>query len=78
MVGVHLAKGWENRPIEPLDESVANADLVSFLHLELTRRVQHPLIIIEDRRRHWLTIRANRRLTNVIEDSAGLIAVPWA
>ena len=78
MVGVHPAKGRKNRPIEPLDESVAHADRIACLHLERTRGVLHPLIIVEDRRRHRLAIQCGRCLTDVLEDSVGLIAVPRA
>ena len=75
MAWVHLPKGRDNSPIEPLNESIANADRVAFLRQERTRRIQQPLIIVEDRRRQQLTVRADRRLANVLQDSVRLVAV---
>lgn len=76
--GVVAAKGRNERGGQALNKAVANADRISLVRVEWSRRVEHPLVILDDGRRNRLTIRAHRRLANMLEDGVRLVAVPRA
>jgi hypothetical protein len=79
--GVHVivaTEGWHQGAIQSLDEAVAYADGVPLLGSKRARRVEHALVILDNAHGHGLAIWASRSLTNVLQDSVGLVAVPGA
>jgi hypothetical protein len=71
-------EGWHQGAIQSLDEAVAYADGIPLLGNKRMRHIEHALGILNNARVHGLAVWASRSLTNVLQDSMGLVAVPGA
>jgi hypothetical protein len=76
--GVVATEGWHQGAIQSLDEAVAYANGVPLLGSERMHRFEHALVMLDNTRGHGLAVWASRSLTNVLQDSVGLVAVPKA
>jgi hypothetical protein len=62
--------------VETLNKTIADADGVLLLGGKWSCCIEHLLVVLNDAGCHGLTTSANRCLTDVFEEGAGLIAVP--